>query len=648
MIKLSLRRATGTFLMIVRLIALAVVYALLFWPRSGVAALNNPVSVSASGQYVAVIQATGSGDQIRIWHTDRMGAVDATLPLNARAIGWAAWVGGDQLIISERAEADAAASLPKLYRYHAPSKTLRPLMAETAPAPSLLEPVLVSALQSDPKRILIQWDDPAGRGFPAVYHVNPETGESRKIISAWRPVLRWFASPTGEVALGLGLTDTQDLFYVPDQSGGWMRLTERNAVSDPVLIPLQVERGGKTALVLTTHASDTRALWRMSLADGSFLAPLATHERYDITGIQRAAGSRSAIGARMIRKRPVQMLWYPDLRDLARQVAAAYGARGAHIVSQSLDGQVTVLQVFPRRGPAFYAVKQADMLQPVRLMGDEPASSSQGQEHAEARLVTIPLDGELLPMEAVLTQPLTGGHPPLVVLIHGGPAARSDLSFSWLRSALVDAGYQVLEPNFRGSAGYGERWRRLGYGAWGTLMQQDIAAAARWALHQELVEQGKICAVGGSYGGYSAIMAVIQHHSLFACAASLNGITNLPAHGDALQRLRFPGRSVSRLVGGLTEAALTARSPLNRAALVRRPVHLAVGLKDQTVSPAQTLKLYDALRISDKPVSLSVMEDAGHRLNSSDQRARYTAELVAFLNEHTGVEHLKEQEGAFP
>ena len=223
-----------------------------------------------------------------------------------------------------------------------------------------------------------------------------------------------------------------------------------------------------------------------------------------------------------------------------------------------------------------------------------------------------------------------------MVLVHGGPVRRVSNSFSGVVSWLTANGYTVLQPNFRGSSGFGEEWRRAGYARWGTDMQDDVRTAAQWMLDAGYAERGKMCVMGGSYGGYAALWSAIRDDDLFECAISLNGVTSVPHLVKFLELGRFHLLSVPRIRGKLSIRTLRSRSPLDRAKLVRLPVLLLHATRDANVPFEQVVQMAKALRVHEKDHEWIVLKGSEHQLRRPQDRRTYYEASLKFLKKHIG------------
>ena len=222
---------------------------------------------------------------------------------------------------------------------------------------------------------------------------------------------------------------------------------------------------------------------------------------------------------------------------------------------------------------------------------------------------------------------------PLVLLPHGGPEARDTAAFDWWAQAYAAAGYAVLQPNFRGSAGYGQEFRNAGFGEFGGKMITDSLDGAAWAVEQGIAKEDGYCIVGGSYGGYAALQGAVLGGSDVKCAISVNGVTNpfsavgdAPAGSDAFSYWEdYMG--ISRFANDEEKKTI---NPRERAGEIKAAVLLIHGREDTTVEYAQSRALADLIdnRPNFKFVS---MKGEDHYLGSRDARQTVLKESLDWL-----------------
>jgi fermentation-respiration switch protein FrsA (DUF1100 family) len=223
---------------------------------------------------------------------------------------------------------------------------------------------------------------------------------------------------------------------------------------------------------------------------------------------------------------------------------------------------------------------------------------------------------------------------PLLVLVHGGPTDQALVEWQARRAFFLDRGWIVFTPNARGSTGYGRAYRDAMDEGWGVVEVDDIAAGIAAVTARADVDADRVVVMGGSAGGYSALMLCIRHPDLLRAAVSLYGVTDLL--GLARSTWRFESRYLDLLVGPLPEQAdrYRARSPITRATEIRTPLLLLQGDADEVVPPAQTQTLIDALRDGDVPVEHHFYAGEGHGWSQPDTVIDELERVEAFLGRH--------------
>jgi dipeptidyl aminopeptidase/acylaminoacyl peptidase len=227
-----------------------------------------------------------------------------------------------------------------------------------------------------------------------------------------------------------------------------------------------------------------------------------------------------------------------------------------------------------------------------------------------------------LPIPAYLTLPpgTAKKNLPMVVLVHGGPWVRGS-SWHWDPQVqfLASRGYAVLQPEFRGGTGFGSRHFEAGWKQWGLAMQNDIADAARWAIAQGTADPKRICIAGASYGGYSALMGLVNDPDLFRCGISWAGVTDIElmySVGWSDSSDDYKRHGMPTLIGDRVKdaAQLKATSPLVNAARIKQPLLMAHGGYDVRVPIVHGEKFRDAVKAHNPQVEWVVYPDEGHGL----------------------------------
>lgn len=241
-----------------------------------------------------------------------------------------------------------------------------------------------------------------------------------------------------------------------------------------------------------------------------------------------------------------------------------------------------------------------------------------------------------LEIEAFLTLPKgKKKNLPTIIFPHGGPiAADGAEGFDYWTSFFANRGYAVLQMNFRGSTGYGYDFMKAGLGQWGGQMQDDIEDATKWAIDKGIADPKRICIVGGSYGGYAALMGAATS-DLYQCAVSFAGVTDLLYLLD--ESRRYGGEEVLRIMlGDKSRSELSATSPVNLTDQIKIPVLLVQGDDDSRVLLKHGQKMRDAMEDSGVNYIYIEQEDSDHFLTLKRNRLQFFKETEKFLKQHIG------------
>ena len=242
-----------------------------------------------------------------------------------------------------------------------------------------------------------------------------------------------------------------------------------------------------------------------------------------------------------------------------------------------------------------------------------------------------------LNIESYLTLPTatTEEKPKLIVMPHGGPESRDSMGFDWMRQFYAAKGYAVFQPNFRGSDGYGKQFAEKGYGEWGRLMQQDVDDGVQELVKQGLVDAEKICVVGGSYGGYVAMMAAVSKPDTYKCAVSFAGVSELGAMYYHTEQQKGGLGYWKQSIGSRYDSkTLKAHSPLTVASSDSSPIMLIHGDKDTVVPIFQSEKMYKRLKKLRVKTEYHAYEGADHWFSSGETRKKFLSHSIKFIEKH--------------
>lgn len=419
---------------------------------------------------------------------------------------------------------------------------------------------------------------------------------------------------------------------------------------------------GQAVWKLLQDGQDGRDFLGYSDPDDAFYFATPGPDRMQVTRIKLPSGAAEPVG-KPVKAADVSLFW-----DAHRNAVVGITSSGDQVATEWLDPvfagvQATVSRVFKGRQTRlaswsedlnrFIVVAEGADTPPQWFLYDRPRKelSPVGDEYPElngAALGTTSFfrykarDGLEIP--AYLTLPpgqAAGAKPPLIVLPHGGPSANDGPGFDYLTQFLATRGYAVLRPQYRGSTGYGAEFEAAGKGEWGGKMQTDLLDGVAAVAGKGLIDAGRTCIVGASFGGFSALSGAVFHGGSYRCAASINGVSDLGGligdYGTDFGRDSKGYQLLRAEIRAASAQGLEAVSPLKQAQRASAPVLLIHGDKDTTVSPEHSARMAAALTRAGKPVEHVALAGENHNLGTTAARLRTLETLEAFLAKHLPV-----------
>jgi dipeptidyl aminopeptidase/acylaminoacyl peptidase len=370
------------------------------------------------------------------------------------------------------------------------------------------------------------------------------------------------------------------------------------------------------------------ALYRVSL-DGSLRRELvASNERVDVDSLITIGRRRRVVGASFATERRQAIYFDPELQRLAQQLHRSIPNQPIiNFIDSSEDESRLLILAGSDADPGQYYLydRAARSLTPVLPARPELA----GVALATVRPITYRAgDGTEIPGYLTLPPGSDGRGLPAIVMPHGGPGSRDEWGFDWLAQFFANRGFAVLQPNFRGSAGYGDEWyQQNGFRSWRTAIG-DVNDAGRWLVAQGIADPSKLAIFGWSYGGYAALQSSVLDPNLFKAAVAVAPVTDLDLARDAYVRT-----SINNLVRDFfgTGPHIAEGSPARNAERIRIPVLLFHGDRDLNVDVQHARLMDSRLRSAGGSSELIVYPRLDHQLDDSAARTDMLRRSEAFL-----------------
>ncbi|HZX29212.1 MAG TPA: alpha/beta fold hydrolase, partial [Telluria sp.] len=465
-------------------------------------------------------------------------------------------------------------------------------------------------------------------------------------VNAPGDVMRWMLDARGEPRLALVMDKNvlQVWYRDPQRDDAWRLLRSGDTFQGEKFAPVGFTPDG-SLYVAARKGEDQAALYKVNLADGSLAAdPLLKVANFDFVGALVVQDGGLA-GVRYVSDGAATVWLTPKYKALQETVDAL------------LPSTINTISLPARpETPWALVVAESDVQPPVYLLFNtetqkfnrigETRPGIRPQVMGKRSLVHIPArDGLELPAWLTLPAGRAASKLPLVVLVHGGPFTRGGY-WHWEAQSqfLASRGYAVLEPEFRGSTGYGERLFRAGWKQWGLKMQDDVADATRWAIGKGYTDPARVCIAGASYGGYATLMGLINDPQLYKCGIEWAGVTdiqllftgNWSMSDDLTDEWRTYGMPV--MIGDPDKdgAQFTATSPLHQAARLTQPLLLAYGTADHRVPIYHGKKFFDAVSKTNKQVEWIEYPEEGHGWALAKNRIDFWTRVEQFLDKNIG------------
>ncbi len=475
--------------------------------------------------------------------------------------------------------------------------------------------------------------------LPEVYRIRLEPGaEPEEVQSKQRDIWSWVADDEGVVRLGLGRAGKKlKVRYRPDANSEFETIAKLSADDDKARF-WEVERiisGTDRGYILEEDESGRMGLRVVNYATGEIGETVYQNPEWDLTGARLdKEGEPLAVYFTDDRDR---IVWLRDKeQQLQERLEKALPGKEVRIIQRADDDSMFLVSSTGADDPgAIYlfdpAAGRLSLVHKFRPAVDERQLASPKEIAYDAR------DGTKI--RAVLTLPK--GRPaqplPLIVLPHGGPyGVRDKLTYEDEVQLLANRGYAVIQPNFRGSGGYGKEFAEAGYGQIGRAMQDDLDDAMDWAVAEGIADPARVCVVGSSYGGYAALYAVLRNPERYRCAASFAGVTDWDKQlsYDKRYLTRKASRSwKERIVGDETDFDMDSVSVYRLAKGLTRPVLIAHGEEDDNV-PFDQYKRFMRATKGNKLVTPLVFEEEGHGFYEEENEQAWYDALIAFLAKH--------------
>jgi acetyl esterase/lipase len=476
---------------------------------------------------------------------------------------------------------------------------------------------------------------------PTVQRIDLATGAATVVQPPHSGIWSWFADSGGVVRAGIDYGERRTRIFYRATPGAPLRLIEdhRRTRDDSIVDLVRFAGSGERGIILTNGETGRFALYHYDFATGVRGEAIFEHPEVDLSSA--IIGPDGEVDGLVYEDDRPRIRWLaPELAEIQRNIDRAFPGKTNTVLNRSRDGNRMLVFSSAADDPGTYYVYDRT----ARRM-ETFASPFEGLHEipfAPVRAVSYQSrDGRRI--NGYLTLP--PGRPdrglPLVLLAHGGPFIRDSWVFDQEVQFLASRGYAVLQPNYRGSTGYGREFVELGYGQYGGGMIDDIEDGVDWLVGQRTAAAGRVCIMGGSYGGYAALWSAIRAPQRYRCAISMAAPSDLKSMRRYSTRGFVPQRyvrAIREMLQGEERIDLDTISPLRHADRLTVPVLIGHGENDITVPVEQSRRLVAALTRRRANFESVFYPKAGHGFTTAEERADWLRRVEAFLARHNPSE----------
>lgn len=464
--------------------------------------------------------------------------------------------------------------------------------------------------------------------------LDTRTGQTKRIESPKADAVEYISDGAGNIRImgtylhdDTGYAEGKTRYqYRPVTGGNWQSLSTYDGWNKTGFNPYYIDPK-KNAAYGFEMVDGRRALVQVELGGATQHTTLVSNPRVDVDSILTVGRDRRVVGASFETETRERVYFDPAIKSMSNALSRALGGKSTWIGDVSQDETKMLVWAGSDTDPGQYYLfdNTAKKLSPIAP--DRPQLT--GVALSPMKTISYPAgDGTMIP--AYLTLPVGGARKnlPAIVMPHGGPEARDYYGFDWLVQYFAARGFAVIQPNFRGSAGYGQDWlMKNGFKSWRTSIG-DVVDAGKYLVSQGIADPAKLTIFGWSYGGYAALQANVLSPGTFKAAVAVAPVTDL-AGLIAANRFSSGYYLTKDYIG--TGPHLQEGSPAQNAAAINVPVLMFHGTMDANVRVNQSQLMNDRLKAAGKRSELVIFDGLDHQLDDAEARKTMLQKSADFL-----------------
>ncbi len=541
-------------------------------------------------------------------------------------VQWFFWADDEQLVFSNT---QSPADSLRLFRIHVGTEERHPLVD-----PAKVRLRWVAPLRSQNGSLVFGMNKRDSSLFD-LYRVYMDGRPTQMIYKNPGNVVNWFASPDGEIRLALTSDSVQESILYRASEAAPFKEVMRNDF-ETAFIPMGFVKGSNTNIyALSNDNRDKLSLVEYDAANGKEVRNIYEDKLGDLNFEGYSSIRQEVLYTSSFVNRNQKNVLNPTLKEVYAVLKKKFPDMEITFLDNDINLNGFIIRAYSdvHPGEYYYYNKNSKELKP--LIADNPKLKDLAMYPME-EVSYLSRDNRTI--HAYVTYPSKQRkNSPVVVLVHDGPNRRTEWGFDPEVQFLANRGYTVFQVNYRGSVGYGKDFWTAGFKEWGGKIQSDITDGVAWLIHQGIADKDRIAIMGAGFGGYSALYAAAFNSTLYRCAISSSGYSNMFTYFREIPpHLKHYVQLYYRIIGNPAKESelFQAISPIFHADKVRIPVLYFQGGKDKFTSVTDANQFVGKLKNNQIPVRYIFKKDEGKRFRNEENVVEYYQEIEQFLAEY--------------
>jgi dipeptidyl aminopeptidase/acylaminoacyl peptidase len=471
-----------------------------------------------------------------------------------------------------------------------------------------------------------------------LFEVSVATGAVKQTYSGLARTQSWAVGRNGKpVARVNSVPNPNRALLEVKGDKGWNSILEIPSDLHALQLLGQAADGTNLVVGMVAKGDDFVRDYTVNAHTGDIGAPLFDAHGHDMQGAIRDPYSNVVVGAYYVDDKTEAVFFDPELAAIYGKLKASFAGKALDIVSWDRARTVFAVTMNPPGHPADYYLFRPQTNKFSRISPSRPALNDTVLGKTEALTYTSS-DGQKIHGYLTLPPGKKNKNLPLVTLLHNGSFERSSMDYNWMVQMLASNGYAVLQTNFRGSDGFGDKFQEAGYGRWNTTVAHDIDDGVKALIANGTVNPKKVCIFGTGFGGMAALLSASQSPGLYACAAAYAPVSD-PAQllSNTKRQMGLRSRMVALLgrvfQGEDGSTPMKAISPSDNAAQMPGKVLLIHSIDDQQLPISQSRGMARKLKSQGKAVTFVELKSGDSDLSLAESRVKTGQALLDFLKQ---------------